>query len=147
MFRTNFLTVKPRATKSSTPFTALTATYLERCSKVIPAKWVQVKSSEEVMKAGGQPATWLMLLDSRGKQMTSEEFAARMDLLRNQGKRDLVVAIGPADGWKQDELKQADEVLSLGKMTLPHEMAALILAEQLYRACTILSGHPYHNGH
>jgi 23S rRNA (pseudouridine1915-N3)-methyltransferase len=87
------------------------------------------------------------LLDSRGRQFTSEAFAAWITARRDQGARHLVFAIGPADGWSDHARQQAQLLLSLGPMTLPHSLARLVLAEQLYRACTILAGHPYHTGH
>ncbi len=59
----------------------------------------------------------------------------------------IVFAIGPASGWSDGARKSAQTMLSLGPMTLPHEMARLVVAEQLYRAFTIVAGHPYHTGH
>jgi len=59
----------------------------------------------------------------------------------------LVFAIGAADGFGEDFCRQADFVLSIGKMTLAHELARVVLLEQVYRAFTILKGHPYHLGH
>jgi 23S rRNA (pseudouridine1915-N3)-methyltransferase len=59
----------------------------------------------------------------------------------------LVLAIGPADGWSAATRKRANLLLSLGRMTLPHQLARIVLAEQVYRALTILAGHPYHSGH
>jgi 23S rRNA (pseudouridine1915-N3)-methyltransferase len=58
-----------------------------------------------------------------------------------------VFAIGPASGWSEAALERAKLRLSLGSWTLPHALARLVVAEQLYRAFTILSGHPYHTGH
>ena len=58
----------------------------------------------------------------------------------------LVLGIGPADGWSA-ALKRADLSLAFGRITLPHELAAVVAAEQIYRALTILAGHPYHTGH
>jgi 23S rRNA (pseudouridine1915-N3)-methyltransferase len=58
-----------------------------------------------------------------------------------------VLAIGPADGWSAEARQRADLLLSLGRMTLPHQLARVVLAEQVYRAFTILAGHPYHSGH
>jgi len=55
--------------------------------------------------------------------------------------------VGPADGWSAEARNRAQLLLSLGAMTLPHELARVVLAEQVYRACTILAGHPYHSGH
>ena len=89
----------------------------------------------------------LILLDSRGKQMTSEEFAAQVGRLRDGGTQTLVLAIGPADGWSDVARARAGMTLSLGAITMPHELARAVLAEQIYRALTILAGHPYHSGH
>ena len=66
---------------------------------------------------------------------------------RDQGQQSLFFAIGPADGWSEEARKRANLLLSLGPMTLPHELARVVLSEQIYRAFTILSGHPYHTGH
>ena len=92
-------------------------------------------------------APYLVLLDSRGKQFTSEQFATWLGRQRDDGRQLIVFAVGPADGWSDETRKQANLLLSLGPMTLPHELARLVLSEQLYRAFTILSGHPYHTGH
>ncbi|WP_229741047.1 23S rRNA (pseudouridine(1915)-N(3))-methyltransferase RlmH [Silvibacterium dinghuense] len=89
----------------------------------------------------------LVLLDSRGRQFSSEDFAAWLGRQRDEGQQRLAFAIGPADGWSGEERKRAGLLLSLGPMTLPHELARLLLCEQVYRAFTILSGHPYHTGH
>jgi 23S rRNA (pseudouridine1915-N3)-methyltransferase len=79
--------------------------------------------------------------------MSSEGLAAWMGGRRDQGAQHIVFAIGPADGWQEESRGRAQLVLSLGPMTLAHSLARLVMAEQLYRAFTILSGHPYHAGH
>jgi 23S rRNA (pseudouridine1915-N3)-methyltransferase len=88
-----------------------------------------------------------VLLDSRGRQLASTEFAHWLGARRDQGAQHIVFAIGPPDGWSATALATASLQLSFGPITLPHELARLVLAEQLYRACTILAGHPYHSGH
>jgi len=88
-----------------------------------------------------------VLLDSRGRSMTSEAFAAWLGARRDEGVQHVVFAIGPASGWSDAARKRAGLLLSLGPMTLAHSLARLVLAEQIYRAFTILSGHPYHTGH
>lgn len=88
----------------------------------------------------------LLLLDARGRAVTSEEMAALVREHRETGTQLLVFAVGPADGWSE-AARRAHRMLSLGAMTLPHELARAVLAEQIYRACTILAGHPYHAGH
>lgn len=79
--------------------------------------------------------------------MSSEAFAKWLGTRRDGGEQHVVVAVGPADGWSEEARKRADLLLSLGPMTLPHALARLVAAEQVYRAFTILAGHPYHCGH
>ena len=86
----------------------------------------------------------LVALDEGGKSLTSEEFAAWLGARRDDGQRNMAFVIGGADGLDADILSQADLKLSLGRMTWPHLMARLLLVEQIYRAHTILTGHPYH---
>ena len=83
-------------------------------------------------------------LDPRGEQLDSEAFAKMLGRLRDDGKPGLTFVIGGADGLGNDLLDKAQRRLSLGPMTLPHGLARVVLAEQLYRAMTILAGHPYH---
>lgn len=93
-----------------------------------------------------QPAK-LILLDARGRTLSSEQLAAWIGRERDAGAQHLHFAIGPADGWSKELLDRADLLLSFGPMTFPHELARVMLAEQLYRAFTIIAGHPYHGGH
>jgi len=86
----------------------------------------------------------LVLLDERGKTLGSEAFADMLGRHRDGGKRDMMIAIGGADGLDPDLRARADLVLNLGSMTWPHQIVRILIAEQLYRAVTILSGHPYH---
>jgi 23S rRNA (pseudouridine1915-N3)-methyltransferase len=79
--------------------------------------------------------------------MSSELFANWLGARRNQGAQHLVFAIGPASGWSTEARARAELLLSFGPMTLAHSLARLVMAEQLYRAVTILTGHPYHTGH
>jgi 23S rRNA (pseudouridine1915-N3)-methyltransferase len=77
-------------------------------------------------------------LDPSGRQMTSAQFATLLE----KGK-ELVFLVGPAEGLSEAARRQSDLVLSLGRMTLPHELARVVLAEQIYRAFAILRNHPY----
>ncbi|NTF33217.1 23S rRNA (pseudouridine(1915)-N(3))-methyltransferase RlmH [Rhizobium skierniewicense] len=86
----------------------------------------------------------LILLDERGKALDSPAFADLFGNMRDGGKRDLVIAIGGADGLDPALYDKASAVLCLGKLTWPHQLVRILIAEQLYRAVTILSGHPYH---
>ena len=86
----------------------------------------------------------LILLDERGKALDSPAFAELLGGIRDQGKRDLIIAIGGPDGLDPDLAAKASHMLCFGKMTWPHQLVRVMLGEQLYRAVTILSGHPYH---
>lgn len=88
----------------------------------------------------------LVMLDGRGAQFSSEAFAEWLRRQRDEGRQNIVFALGPADGWSSVDLSRAGLLLSLGPMTLPHELARLVMSEQIYRAFTILAGHPYHHG-
>lgn len=86
----------------------------------------------------------LIVLDERGAQMTSPDFAALLARMRDGGAADAAFVIGGADGIAPDLRARADHSLSLGPMVWPHMLVRVMLAEQLYRAATILSGGPYH---
>ena len=88
----------------------------------------------------------LVALDARGKSLASEEFAKRLARWRDDGVADLAFVIGGADGLDPTLIRQAGFVLSLGAMTWPHMLVRAMLAEQIYRAQSILTGHPYHRG-
>ena len=85
-----------------------------------------------------------VLLDERGKVLSSEEFAALLGRWRDDGVREVRLLIGAADGHDADARDSADLLLSFGTMTWPHMLARAMLAEQLWRATSILAGHPYH---
>ena len=86
----------------------------------------------------------VVVLDGRGKTLDSAGLARQLGRWRDQGTAGIAFVIGGADGLDDDVLARADLVLSLGPMTWPHQLVRVMLAEQLYRAQTILSGHPYH---
>jgi len=82
-------------------------------------------------------------LDERGKQLTTAELAGRLDSWM-QGSRDVAFMVGSADGLDRDLKAGADLVLSLSAMTLPHALVRVLVAEQLYRAVSLIQNHPYH---
>ena len=105
---------------------------------------LRAQAEAAVLVAKSTFAHDLVALDPRGEQLGSEAFASMLARLRDDGKPGLTFAIGGADGLGNDLLTKAQRRLSLGPMTLPHGLARVVLAEQLYRAMTILAGHPYH---
>ena len=145
--------IGPKQAKSGAKsgYDSLTRLYIER---IAPYSAIQseafVTESAFLAWLGKQhtrvPALSI-LLDPRGKQLSSPDLAHWLGNRRDKGSQHLVFAIGPPDGWSKPALAQAHLSLSFGPITMPHELARLVLAEQLYRACTILAGHPYHSGH
>jgi 23S rRNA (pseudouridine1915-N3)-methyltransferase len=86
----------------------------------------------------------IVALDGRGRELSSEELAGRVETWRDSGRRGVAFIIGGADGLDDDTRQAADLVLSLGRMTWPHLLVRGMLAEQIFRAQSILAGHPYH---
>jgi len=128
----------------------LTAEYLKRAARYSPCEGTEYSNEAALLRSldkGGRTPPFFVALDSRGKQLSSEELAALLRQHQERGTQEMVFAIGPADGWSPEALWRAQLKLSMGKMTLPHELARVVLAEQVYRALTILAGHPYHGGH
>lgn len=133
---------------------ALTEDYLERISRYAEIAGLELKDEAAVLSlARGErrgerqkERYQLILLDSPGQQLSSEELARFLERGQIQAMP-LLFAVGGADGFSDQARRQAAFVLSLGRMTLPHELARVVLLEQLYRAFTILKHHPYHLGH
>ena len=128
---------------------SLTTEYLNRISRYVEVEGLPLADEAALLKLRdkSRPLHTLVLLDSRGKELSSEEFAEFLQNHQDRNPQSLVLAIGPADGFSDGVRKAANTNLSLGKMTLPHELARVVLLEQVYRAFTILKGHPYHSGH
>ncbi len=131
---------------------SLTEEYLKRISRYVPAEGISLKDEADLLvKFGGAgkggTKSSLALLDSRGREFTSEQFAKFLGDYQDRNPLPLVLAIGGADGFSEATRASAQHVISLGKMTLAHELARVVLLEQVYRAFTILKGHPYHSGH
>lgn len=130
---------------------SLTSEYLKRLSRYISTESVELANEtallKQLEKSAARTAQTLILLDSRGRQLSSEQLAEFLRQHQDRGTQSLLFAVGGADGFSDAARAAASFQLSLGKMTLPHELARVVLLEQLYRAFTILKGHPYHSGH
>ena len=136
---------------SKDQFEGISSMYLERCVAFARCQAESFRSEtalfEWLDRQHRRAPAITVLLDSRGRQMTSEKFAEWLGRQRDNGAQQIVFAIGPADGWSESAQKRATLLFSLGPLTLAHALARVVLAEQLYRAFTILTGHPYHSGH
>jgi len=112
-----------------------------------PATRAQIQKKEETIllekTATKSGASTLILLDERGKSLSTEEWAKL--LKAHEADRSLTIAIGSSLGFSDDLRKRATKVLSLGPQTLSHHLARVVLLEQIYRALSVLNNHPYHN--
>lgn len=135
-------------------------TYVSRLGHYLPFSIVEIPelknagalSEDQIKEKEGElilkqitPSDTLVLLDERGQEYRSLEFAGKLEKWQSSGARNLVFVIGGAYGFTQKVYDRASEKISLSKMTFSHQMVRVIFAEQLYRACTILKGEPYHH--
>jgi 23S rRNA (pseudouridine1915-N3)-methyltransferase len=132
------------------------AEYAKRLSRELPLELIEVSAksrdparamAEEgaALLAAIPKGTHAVALDGRGKLWSSEELAQQLARWRMQGK-DLAFLIGGADGFAPAVLDRVDQKWSLGPATLPHPLVRIVVAEQLYRAISLLGNHPYHRG-
>ncbi len=140
----------------NSPHKTVFETYVKRLKWKIELREFELKnaknlSSDEVKKGEGElilkalkPSSKLIICDENGKQFKSRDFAKLISDCGVSGDSNLTFVIGGSDGLSQEILKKPSLKISFGLMTLPHLMVRSILAEQLYRAQTIIEGHPYH---
>ena len=102
------------------------------------------RDEAEALRAAFAASTEVMVLDEIGRAIDSPGFAKLIGTARDAGRADIVVVIGGADGIDPEFRRRADHVIGFGAMTWPHQLVRVMAAEQLYRAVTILAGHPYH---
>ena len=138
---------------------ALTDEYLKRISRYVPVEGLALRDEAALLQMCGRAGvgkasttasagkSTLVVMDSRGKQFSSEELARFLGDYQDRNPLPLIFAVGPADGFSEEARSAAQQTISLGEMTLAHELARVVLLEQVYRGFTILKGHPYHSGH
>jgi 23S rRNA (pseudouridine1915-N3)-methyltransferase len=141
---------------------AITQRYLERFGQLGPGLGLAFTGVAEMMESRAaspearkaaeaaelrrrlSPETRIAVLDERGRSLSSEEFAGILRRWQEEGVRNAAIMIGGPDGLDPALVQEAALSLSLGRMTMPHGLARAVIAEQLYRAATILARHPYH---
>lgn len=146
----------------SGPEKELAARYLDRFAKAGPAIGLEFARTVELPESKSSNVATrkreeanqieksladnalVIALDERGKALDSAEFSTVLGGYRDQGQRDVAFVIGGADGLDPELTAKAALTLNFGRMTWPHQLVRILLCEQLYRAVTILSGHPYH---
>lgn len=129
------------------PFLSLTSEYLKRIRRYAAIELIEIKDSnreDECAKLAAiveKEKGYSIALSEDGNEFSSREFASHLSGIN----RKIILVIGGPDGLTDEFKKQADMVMSLSKMTFPHEMARMLLSEQLFRALNILNGGKYHN--
>ncbi len=143
--------ISPRQGLKSSGAQMLVEEYLRRSQRFAKVLLTSYRSEPALLEAAarqrGRSSPVLVLLDNRGRSLSSPQIAEYLGTQRDAGVQEILLAIGPPDGWSAIAREQARMMLSLGAITLPHELALAVLSEQVYRALTILAGHPYHGGH
>jgi 23S rRNA (pseudouridine1915-N3)-methyltransferase len=119
------------------------AEYAKRMRGKLPLELIEVKDDAELTRKI-PPRYKLWALDERGKQLSSDELAQALAQAMNGSEQGIAMIIGGADGLPPELVRRAAFTWSLGRLTLPHRLARLIVLEQLYRALSILRGEPYH---
>jgi 23S rRNA (pseudouridine1915-N3)-methyltransferase len=124
---------------------ALCDTWGKRSRRALPIHRETLRDLDQLWaRAEGLDAP-IVLADERGQQIDSMTLAGWLERWRDEGQRRVVFAIGDAHGFDEAQRAKATRLLGLSRLTLPHRLAQLVLCEQLYRAGTILAGHPYHH--
>lgn len=133
---------------------SLTEEYVKRISRYVPTEGISLRDEAALLDLCGRSGasksgtkSTLVLMDLRGKEFSSEQFAQFLGDYQDRNPLPLVFGVGGADGFSEAARGTAQHTISLGKMTLAHELARVVLLEQVYRAFTIIKGHPYHSGH
>jgi len=119
--------------------------YIRRIERYVEIDVSELRdgSSAALRKLKIDASAMAVLLDATGKQFTSQQFARWLGDLRDRGTREIVFLCGDAEGFPPDLRTDAKQKISLSTLTMPHEFARVVLAEQIYRAFSILAGHPY----
>lgn len=120
----------------------LESSFVKRSRSLVPIEVLELRSMDQLR--GRLNPEWIAL-DERGETPTSPELASWIERAREAGRRQMDFAIGDAHGFTDEDRRCAKRVLSLSRLTFPHRIARVVLIEQLYRAGTILAGHPYHH--
>jgi 23S rRNA (pseudouridine1915-N3)-methyltransferase len=124
---------------------ALLDDYVSRIGHYAEVEAIELREASEAAfkKLKLEPGATVVLLDAAGKRFTSEQFARWLGDLRGRGTRELVFLCGAAEGFPEAMHRRAQQKVALSTLTMPHEFARVVLAEQIYRAFAILAGHPY----
>jgi 23S rRNA (pseudouridine1915-N3)-methyltransferase len=123
---------------------SLCAEYVQRARPLLPIEVHECRDLPALRAREQRVEGPCVVLDERGELLHTRGLAKWLQGWRDTGSRNVSFLLAGADGFEDEDRARADRVLALSRLTLPHRIARLVLLEQLYRAATILAGHPYH---
>lgn len=124
---------------------SLVLEWAKRAGKFAQVEYIEFRKGEKLGEIKQKYKNFhTIALAERGKVYNSLQFAERLEKLASYQSSNLLFVVSDADGFEKDELSEADELLSLSALTFPHELAVVVLAEQIYRGLSIIHNHPYH---
>jgi len=123
----------------------ITMSYFKRIQKEINSEIIFISDQKKIFPNYFKENDLVILIDEKGKHYDSISFSKKFKMLIQNSKKKIIFIVGDSNGFSSEIHKQSNEIISLSKFTFTHEMARLVIVEQIYRAITIIKNHPYHN--
>ena len=123
----------------------ITMGYFKRIQKEINSEIIFISDQKKIFPNYFKENDLVILIDEKGKHYDSISFSKKFKMLIQNSKKKIIFIVGDANGFSSEIHNQSNEIISLSKFTFTHEMARLVIVEQIYRAITIIKNHPYHN--
>tara|TARA_B100000900_G_scaffold129827_1_gene109772 strand:- start:179 stop:607 length:429 start_codon:yes stop_codon:yes gene_type:complete len=131
--------------KRKNNFDEITMDYLKRIQKEIKSEIVFISNQKKIFPNYIKENDLVILIDEKGKLYDSISFSKKFKMLIQDSKKKIFFIVGDANGFSSEIYDRSNEIISLSKFTFTHEIARLVIVEQIYRAITIIKNHPYHN--
>jgi len=123
----------------------ITMGYFKRIQKEINSEIIFISDQKKIFPNSFKENDLVILIDEKGKHFDSISFSKKFKTLIQNSKKKIIFIVGDANGFSSEIYNRSNEIISLSKFTFTHEIARLIIVEQIYRAITIIKNHPYHN--
>tara|TARA_B100001115_G_scaffold178844_1_gene168830 strand:+ start:969 stop:1397 length:429 start_codon:yes stop_codon:yes gene_type:complete len=123
----------------------ITMGYFKRIQKEINSEIIFISDQKKIFLNFFKENDLVILIDEKGKHFDSISFSKKFKMLIQNSKKKIIFIVGDANGFSSEIYNRSNEIISLSKFTFTHEIARLIIVEQIYRAITIIKNHPYHN--
>ena len=123
----------------------ITMSYFKRIQKEINSEIIFISDQKKIFLNFFKENDLVILIDEKGKHFDSISFSKKFKMLIQNSKKKIIFIVGDANGFSSEIYNRSNEIISLSKFTFTHEIARLIIVEQIYRAITIIKNHPYHN--